>query len=502
MQSLVDAGELLSFTRAPSLDLPAHPITPPSYHNDNQSPFFGADTGQNMSSSPADTISADETIPAIMVGIASSVMICAVFLYITDIRDRHRHERMLEQSQQRRGHDTNSKQLETIASSGYWIPETDYPLNHPYPILPPMDDDDECRDQPDYIEDMSLSPVSTMTLSLALDSLRHIDSEGLEASLEIVELSEDYRVSQDMDIASLVDLSRIQTKVPYRHNEDKDPTINTLEDQIGGGNDDGTYSSFRISIMEDDMDSDMESDEDESGWTSSRSDTSSEMSIGTYLKSIHSSKSHGSTSSSTKSFELLGERCLEKEVTPQKSRSDDTSLDRSPDTPHGDQPFSSPQNELAQLEQLYNKTELPFQEYSGLACSELSEEDSIQDYVRDIFVVPVADTCISIGIEVEDAPSESSYPAVASISEESPLLDRIFVNDLILAINNEEMVGLCATDVMKRFILSESVDMEIRQQNIVKLTVMSSHPDGSDSGSVNSIGCSVDTGRSETALEV
>ena len=52
-------------------------------------------------------------------------------------------------------------------------------------------------------------------------------------------------------------------------------------------------------IMEDYMDSDMEGDEDESGWTSSRSDTSSEMSIGTYLKSINLSKSHRSTSSSS-----------------------------------------------------------------------------------------------------------------------------------------------------------------------------------------------------------
>jgi hypothetical protein len=499
MQSLITRE--LSFTLAPATDQPVHPITP-SYNSQQQdSPFVG---GSKNTGATTETISADETIPVFMVGVASSVMLCAVFLYITDVRDRYRHERMLEEHHQRRGHDINSKQMETIASSGYWVPEPNH-MNCPYPMLPPMDDDDR-HDQPEFVEEISLSPVSTMTASLAVDSLRHVDSEELEMSVEIIELSDEYRVSQDMDIASFVDLSRIQTRmvVPFDNAEDGSEdapsyrSITAFEDTIIDDN-----SDYSISMMEDDTDYGMEDDEDESGWTSSpgRSDTSSEVSIGTYLKSIHSSKSHGSTSSSTNSPELLGERCLE-EVTPQKSTSDDTSLDRSPDTPLGDQPYGSTQNEMAQLEQLYSKSELPFQEYTDMAQSGQSEEDSMQDYVRNIYFVPVVATRVNFGIEVEDASCPLSYPTVAAVKEKSPLLDRIFVGDLILAINNEGTVGLCASDVTKRFITGEDGEEEgPGQTHIVKLTVMSSQPDGSDSDSSSSIE-SIDTGRSETAVEV
>ena len=64
--------------------------------------------------------------------------------------------------------------------------------------------------QPEYVEDMSISAVSTMTASLALESsvVQRSDSDNfLEKSMEITELSESNRVSQDMDLKSLVGLN-------------------------------------------------------------------------------------------------------------------------------------------------------------------------------------------------------------------------------------------------------------------------------------------------------
>ena len=92
------------------------------------------------------------------------------------------------------------------------------------------------------------------------------------------------------------------------------------------------------------------SEEDESGWTSSagnsssgRSDSSSDVSIGTYLKSVCSTKSKCSVHSveTNKSSILYGENCLPLEptsspFTPEKApkqegREDDDSLEFSPD---------------------------------------------------------------------------------------------------------------------------------------------------------------------------
>jgi hypothetical protein len=566
----------------------------------------GSAAGQHAGLS--ETISSDNTIPAVMVGVASSVIMCAVFLYLSDVRDRWRHQRMLEDRRERRREIESNKHMETIDSSGYWVSSSEYhPNNHrcpPFPMLmPPIMD--ENNDQPEFVEDISISPVSTMTASLApldlestaTNSCLHLadsDDDDLDASLKnnITELSDAHRVSQDMDLASLVDLSRIQTtRMTSTTNPSHHQSIMTFEEM----NDEDAYNKSMMIAKDVDY---MSNDEDESGWTSSRSDSSSEMSIATYLKSVHSSKSRGSSSSvgsngtsssSTDSQELLGERCLEDTSTPQKSEGiDDTSLERSPDTPYEDEyeipalkkdlaqkleqlsntslDESSPdvprveegvtrnelaqleqlygtalgsspdksrvqedtrneleqmkqlydisldssldttgveestRNELAQLEQLYNKMDLPFQEYTCKTQDETSDEESAQDYVRNIYFVPVAATRVDLGIKLEDASCPLSYPSVKVVRDESPLGDRIFVGDLILAVNNEEAVGLGALDVANKF-LREQEDDGPEPAEVVKLTVMSAQSDGSDSDSAISQ-ASVDTGRAETAVEV
>jgi hypothetical protein len=566
-----------------------------------------------------------------MVGVASSVILCAIFLYVADVRDRCRHERMLQDRHHRRRlqNGSSSKQMgETIASSGGWGAGPGGAVR-PY-LLPPMNrgegDNDE-RGQPEFVEDISISPVSTMTASLA--GLRLADSleEGLETSMEITELSDAHRVTQHTDLASFFDLSTIQTMGPFDDDEEagftseqkskksdysvqqyRSRSIEAFESEIG--------TPGHSSVMEDIDDY----EEDESGWTSSpggSSHASSEVSIGTYLKSIHSSKSHDGSSttkstSSTDSPELLGERCLE--VTPQKKNhtiddnSDATSLDRSPDTPHeGSDPQDAiTRNELAQLEQLYtedsdatsvdrspdtpreegsdpeqnparidllaqleqffcHKSQLPFQDYAinlkaqdeddydeeedgdedesedvsrtlpfeeyAIGAKAPDEDDkadekehdseeegdddstsTTQDYVRTVYFVPVAPTtCVDLGLELGDATGSTSYPMVRAVREDSPLVDRIFVGDWILAVNNEEIAGLEASNVTKRFLPREKGTTAAA--DIVKLTIMSSQADGSESSSSSSseedsssnAGCSrrasMDTGCSKMAAE-
>ena len=252
---------------------------------------------------------------------------------------------------------------------------------------------------------------------------------------------------------------------------------------------------------------DIEAEEDESGWTTSSevsrgSDTSSEISIGTYLKSIHSSKSQQSSSSSSNSAELMGERCLEAR-TPQKSASDKNSLDRSPDTPLIDEVKSNDQNELAQLEQLYQSSEDPPGMAPRGSDGDDGDETSTQDYVREIYFVPVGASRVSFGIEVESANPQQLYPVIMAVKEVSPFLGRVFVGDLILAINNEETVGLRDVDVAKRLRAFERDGEQEApgQSEVVKLTVLSSKSDGSDTSSLNSSG-TLDTGLLETAAEV
>jgi hypothetical protein len=109
---------------------------------------------------------------------------------------------------------------------------------------------------------------------------------------------------------------------------------------------------------------------------------------------------------------------------------------------------------------------------------------------------------------------------IASMKQNSPLAGRLFEGDILLAVNNVETTGLCGAEVSKGFSESGGVqeagdehgekkfksDLTPSQARVVKLTVMSSRSDGSDSDSSSSstttMPRSSDTGRSETAVEV
>jgi hypothetical protein len=549
--------------------------------------FSGPDYSNSTSS---EQITSDTTIPAVMVGVASVVIFCSVLLYIADLRDRCRHERMLEEGQHQRRRETESnKHMETIASSGYWVSITDAaghstPQDSRHMLPSPI-----MKDRSDFAEDISISHMSTMTSSLVdgRGPLRHLDSDGdlivpgLESLAFITELSDNHRVSQDTELSSLVDLSQIQTMTPFDDDDDdpsRAPTTFTHEeaedDHSRGRDDDSTLDAV------DECD---EEDEDESGWSSpgrSSECSSRSSSIGTFLSSLASStrcrsptgkasskygthcrtfttstsscsspqsgspsskKSSSSSSAETPhrctsstrctsptstassscsstgtgTSQLFGERCLE--VTPQKVAKDDTiSFELSPDTP-GDTNGNSPMCMLNEMEQF----KIPYQEYSKSETDyndedELAQtvdedgtmahsfddlDDMTQDYVREIYFVPIdAIEASNLGIELDSASCPATHPTVAMVTNKSPLKGRVFVGDILLAVNNLETAGLCGAEVTKRFFEGGVQEEESQQAQIVKLTIMSSQSDGS-SDSASSSG-SIDTGRSETALEV
>ena len=130
---------------------------------------------------------------------------------------------------------------------------------------------------------MRMKAVSaTMTASLAAfgdSNLHRADSDDLEESMDITELSDSHRVSLGTSLASLIDLSRLQTV-----------------SQVGG--DVGKPSpAIRITTSESQEEDEpngvgsiMDEDENESGWTSSLGNSDSFSSDMSTSASYHSLK--------------------------------------------------------------------------------------------------------------------------------------------------------------------------------------------------------------------
>jgi hypothetical protein len=486
-----------------------------------------------------------------MVGVASVVIVCAVLLYVNDLRDRWRHDQMLVEDQHQRRRDLDShKQMETIASSsGYFH-----------------------NQQPDFVEDLSISHVSTMTFSIA-DGLRladDSDGEELESSLYITELNDAHRVCQDIDLSSLIDLSLIKTMTPMDDDDDDDDDSRNDEDEDNENgyetpeesittfdrDDEQDYSvgPDPISTSGEDSSESEDYDEGDSGWSSPyQYDVSSdESSIETFLTNRMSragSKEDASTSGSVDTMpQRLGEQCLEVSSTPQKERhdmeeeeegEDPTSFELSPDTSYSDTSSTTEERSKVsykvppRLDQFFhgkstaknnNSDVLPVQEYTKPASpddNDDGDDDDQDSYIRDIYFVPVAaNTVVDLGIQLHDASCTSTHPLIASVQENSPLAGRLFEGDILLAVNNVETTGLCGALVSKSFSENAVVQQETPGDNddelsptsssqgaqVVKLTVMSSIHDSDDdsdsSSSSTTMPRSIDTGRSETAVEV
>jgi hypothetical protein len=125
----------------------------------------------------------------------------------------------------------------------------------------------------------------------------------------------------------------------------------------------------------------------------------------------------------------------------------------------------------------------------------------MQDYIRHVYFVAVTNTTVSLGITLEGDAYQGEFPTVQDIQDTSPLLDRIFVGDQILAVNNIETSGLCVSKVTELF-LQEGTEEESDVAHVIKLTVMSSQPDGSECSSRKEEESSIASERSESKSEV
>lgn len=100
----------------------------------------------------------------------------------------------------------------------------------------------------------------------------------------------------------------------------------------------------------------------------------------------------------------------------------------------------------------------------------LESEDN--HFVRDVYFVPTVTTGTSLGLDVLDASCEVTHPIVSSIHEQSPLTDRVFEGDILLAVNESETAGWTNTKI------STWMAHHSKTSAAIKLTIMSSHTAG------------------------
>lgn len=453
---------------SPTASPPVEPSAPP--------PTVTVLDGGNV---PTETVSTSDgngsttiqSVAAAMVGLSSAIIVCALGLYVSDLRERRRHAKWAEEHHHQDVVDDNSSQKSAFrsrvggesqtsagsmhgsnAESSYWVHArvesskstelVEYEGGgNPQNMLPPMLADEARPEEANHTlaltrieqDDASISRVSTLTMSLKEGGYSYggVDIEdkfsrcAIESSSNVTELDDAHRVSDDTKLTSLVK----------------------------GG------------MSEDNAD-----------------------------VSVCSSLTNGSQSTA----QLLGEDCLDiKLQTPEATPF--ASLEVSPDTPHveeddvvmksddeDDDDFTidsheaSKVNELAQLEQLLSG--IPFDELSqGTPApnendgpNEAQEETMQEGYVRNVCFVPYAmEGKISLGLVLVDASSEDGFPNVSDIDLNGPLAGQVFVGDAIVAVNEKDTSGLSSKEVMMLFV-GANTQVDGREGKTIKLTVMTS----------------------------
>ena len=166
---------------------------------------------QNIAVVPTETISPDgselddDTIPIVIVGLSSMIIVCAFVVYLRD--QSHGSITKRQESAELGASETdNDKQMHDIGSSagsatqdssGYWVNTTDLAL------LPPMNGDEE---QPST-DVASIAQVSTLTQSVVDNHYRgNIEDAArtMETSSQVTELSDENLVSVGTALSSLV----------------------------------------------------------------------------------------------------------------------------------------------------------------------------------------------------------------------------------------------------------------------------------------------------------
>lgn len=156
-----------------------------------------------------------DTVPAVMVGVASSIILCALMLYTADMRGR------LKGSDEKRGGqaddevetsiDRDTISGSTLSGSGPFVHTRQYG-NPGDLILPPLVVNDSDTAEKDYPEDLSISRVSTLTQSMMESHIYSNYSFGvveskagsLSNSSVVTELSDENRVTQHTALITLM----------------------------------------------------------------------------------------------------------------------------------------------------------------------------------------------------------------------------------------------------------------------------------------------------------
>ncbi len=447
----------------------AVPTNPPTVESQQNG------TSETVASGVSTKVSPNNYVAGAMVGLASSIIVCALFMYASDVRERRRANKWASDH----GHDDvvddDSSQKSAFrsrvgdgesqtsagsmhAESGFWVHAkvamskstelVEYEGGNgtnPQNMLPPMlADEARAEDLASHnlalttiSDDASISRVSTLTMSLKESAYSYsagieekLSRYAIESSSHVTELDDAHRVSDDTKLTSLVK----------------------------GGMDDADVDA-----------------------------------------SVCSSLTGGSHSTA----QLLGEDCLDIKFhqTPESTPFD--SLETSPETPivesdndeiqsdEDDDDFTidsheQGNNELVQLEQLL--AGIPFDEMSqGTPARQTDEDDEVardtedshdeptcskyDTYVRDVCVVPSpTDGKISLGLELLDAATEDGFPTVSSIDLSGPLLGQVLLGDAIVAINEKDTSGFSSKEVMKLVVDTPNGD----EDKMIKLTIMSS----------------------------
>lgn len=152
----------------------------------------------------ADATTSANTVPAVMVGLASAIIVLAALLYAHDIRDRFRETTPDDSKSEAEivEGDTTSAGSTSNGESGYWINTTSNALV-PYPMLPPIatNEDGQAND------DLSIAHMSTLTGS-NFDSHWSFGVEDKLKSIEnsscVTELSDEHLVPVDISGLSML----------------------------------------------------------------------------------------------------------------------------------------------------------------------------------------------------------------------------------------------------------------------------------------------------------
>jgi hypothetical protein len=365
-----------------STDRDPRPPLPPSKKEFHDSTTLSRTTGRIVSPPPEATVENNTTVPLVMVALASSILVCAGALYLSDLRDRclgyysyyyhHNHNTC---PPHRRIDDADEAHLQHAwygpygyywAQSHPWRSVSLFEGNGGVPAVPHSftastqqeqqpDSENVRRKPPPSSPPSPASPVSTSTASVNLDLARVDSDQCLMLSTNTIELVDADRVFADLDLASLVDSEAYLEAMSDYYMSDYDEMGRSQPDMLSLADCDDipAYSAHIVNrrhssgrrtridhavddVMSSDSDSDM-SDDNESGWTSvlGLSDESSTCGHDDiYLKSFSSSLS-GAPSADESGLQSSNDDGSKPDSGgPKECRDEeDGSLDRSPDIP-------------------------------------------------------------------------------------------------------------------------------------------------------------------------